>query len=166
MWSDVWHGFNANHFDVARAHVVQRAQARGAIGRALADAEVYIVRRSARRLRNRFVFVGLQAQEKASLCMLRRVVQTFPAAHGLPDTTVGLDAVAQQKERLNSGSYELDAAALWQAMTPAERTEYKAVDHVDPQTYKHATALFRETTIKFGCQKYIETTRDDDIALD
>lgn len=129
----------------------------------IADPEA-MVSNSIRRLRRNFVFVGLQTQEEASLCMLRKTVHEFAKAHGF-DNMDGLDSIGKPKERLNTGSYALSAKLLWDKMSEEQRREFKEVERVDLAIYREAVKMFHEVAARFGCEHLIVEAKDDSIAL-
>lgn len=147
LWSDGVSGYSRrNMFEIAEEKVDQ------------------LVNSSIDRLRHNFVFIGLQTQERASLCMLKEVVHDFAKAHGFANMS-GLQTLATPRERLNTGSYGLTGAILWQRMTPAEREEFKRVERVDLAIYRESVKMFGEMVRRFGCDRFVERRDEDDIAL-
>lgn len=122
-----------------------------------------IVFNSIRRLRRNFVFIGLQTQEKASLCMLQKTVEAFAKAHGFNNLS-GLDEISKHRERLNTGSYPLSAKILWNKMTKKQKDEFKRVERVDLAIYRESVKMFREMVKKFYCEEFVVDTEEDTIA--
>lgn len=146
LWSDGLTGFNQNHYVIPD------------------DRADTMVSNSISRLRRNFVFIGLQTQEKASLCMLKKTVEAFANTHGFQDLK-GLALLAKQRERMNTGSYALSGDILWQKMTEEQRTEYKRIEKVDLGIYKESVKMFHETAKKFQCHNLVVARDDDNIAL-
>lgn len=147
LWSDGWSGFSDHHlFNIAENEVEE------------------LVARSIQRLRRHFVFIGLQVQEKASLCMLKKTVEAFSKAHGITNMD-GLDNLAKQRQRMNTGSYGLSGKILWDRMSEQEREEFRKVERVDLAIYKESVKMFHEMARRLDCAHLIERRDDDAIAL-
>lgn len=143
LWSDGWSGFGQQHkFEISEE-----------------DADDLIVK-SVQKLRRNFVFVGLQSQERASLCMLQKTILEFTRAHGI-DALDGIGDIAVPKERMNSGQYPLTAAKLWEMMSPSEREEFKTVERVDLGIYNESVKMFGETVRKFECERFVTNIPED-----
>lgn len=119
---------------------------------------------SIRRLRRNFVFIGLQTQERASLCMLQKTVEAFSKAHGF-NNFFGLEDISKQRERLNTGSYPLSGTILWSKMTEDQKNEFKRVERVDLAIYKESVKMFREMVKKFDCLEFVVDSEEDEIAM-
>lgn len=122
------------------------------------------VRKSIQRLRRNFVFIGLQTQEKASLCMLRKSVAAFSVAHGIEELD-GLDLIDKSRERMNSGSYSYTGQVVWDKMSEEERDEFKRVEKVDLAIYKESVKMFNEMVRKFECRHLVTDNEEDSIGL-
>lgn len=147
LCSDGWSGFGEQHsFESANI-----------------DADKLVVQ-SIKRLRRNFLFVGLQSQERASLCMLRKTVLEFSRAHNI-EYLDGLDDIAIPKERMNTGGYALTASKLWNQMSDSERNTFKYIERVDLEIYRECQKMFNEVVRKFGCEDLIEEHDEDFIAL-
>lgn len=123
-----------------------------------------LVHNSIRRLRRNFVFIGLQNQEKASLCMLKYTVLQFAKAHKF-NNFKGIDAIAKPRERMNTGSYALSAEILWNNMTTKQKEQYKKVERVDLAIYRESVKMFHEMVKKFICERLVVDGDGDDIAM-
>ncbi|KAI0567810.1 Sulfotransferase [Gracilaria domingensis] len=123
-----------------------------------------MVMNSIRRLRRRFVFIGLQTQEKASLCMLKKTVAAFSKARGIQNMS-GLDVFEKTRERMNTGSYPLTAKTVWERMSEEQRNEFKAVEKVDLAIYKESVNMFHEMVRRFECRHFVEENDEDSIAM-
>lgn len=146
LWSDGETGFNDFRYEIP------------------VEKENDFVEKSIRRLRRNFVFIGLQSQERASLCMLRETVGSFAVAHGIRNIS-GLDAMAKPRERMNTGSYGLSAEKLWVRMSAEQKAEFKKVEKVDLAIYRESVSMFREMVSRFSCEELVEQRSGDDIAL-
>ena len=124
-----------------------------------------MVQNSVRRLRRNFVFIGLQTQEPASLCMLQKTVAAFTIAHGFINVG-GLEDISKQRERLNTGSYPFSGKILWNRMSEDQKNEFRRIERVDLAIYKESVKMFHEMARKFQCSDLITDSKDvDDIAL-
>lgn len=150
LWSDGMKGFHAHRFNIEDIESK--------------DAEQTILD-SITRLKRNFVFIGLQRQEKASLCMLRRTVEEFCAAHGITNmTNVGsLDA---PRARLNTGSYPMSSRELWMQMTDEQKKEFKRVERVDLGIYRASLDMFRRMAKQFKCDHLVDHNVDETLALE
>ena len=120
-----------------------------------------LVEKSIERLRHNFIFIGLQTQEKASLCMLKTTVEHFAKAHGFHDMK-GLDAIAKQKDRMNTGSYALTGEKLWSIMTKQQKEEFKKVEKVDLAIYGESMKMFKEMAKRMKCDHLIDNSNTED----
>ncbi|PXF46097.1 hypothetical protein BWQ96_04103 [Gracilariopsis chorda] len=123
-----------------------------------------MVRKSIERLRRKFVFIGLQTQEKASLCMLRKSVAAFSEAHGIEELD-GLELIDKARERMNSGSYSYTGKIVWEKMSEQERNEFKRVEKVDLAIYQESVKMFDEMVRKFGCRHLVRDNEEDSIGV-
>lgn len=146
LWSDGLSGYDKNH-----KFVVSDETAKD------------MVFNSIRRLRKNFVFIGLQTQEAASLCMLKKTVYEFATAHGFNNMD-GLDGFGTQRERLNTGSYPLTGELLWEQMSEHQKEEFKRVERVDLAIYRESVKMFHEMVKRFGCEDLVVESNEDNIA--
>lgn len=147
LWSDGWSGFGQQHrFEISDK-----------------DADG-LVAKSVQRLRQNFVFVGLQTQERASLCMLRKTILEFSRAHRIYNLG-GIDDIAEPKERMNTGGYALTAENLWERMSLSEREEFKTVERVDLGIYRESLKMFGEMVRRFKCEGFVEDVQQDFIGI-
>lgn len=147
LWSDGWSGFGKKH-----RYEIPESDAND------------LVAKSIQRLRRHFVFVGLQTQEKASLCMLKKTVLEFARAHGVHDLN-GIEDIAAPKERMNTGGYALTASKLWEQMSKSEREKFATVERVDLGIYSECLKMFGEMVRKFGCEAFVEDNDEDSIEI-
>lgn len=147
LWSDGLSGYNKNHTFIVREETAKDT-----------------VSDSVRRLRKNFVFIGLQMQERASLCMLKKTVYEFAKAHGFNNMD-GLDGFDTQRERLNTGSYPLTGKRLWEQMNEEQREEFKRVERVDLAIYRESVIMFHEKVKQFDCEHLVVDDDEDDIAI-
>lgn len=143
LWSDGWSGFGQQHrFEISEK-----------------DADDLIVK-SVQKLRQNFVFVGLQTQERASLCMLQKTILEFARAHEV-GALDGIDDIAAPRERMNTGQYPLTAEKLWELMSPSEREEFKTAERVDLGIYNESVKMFGEMVRRFECESFVTNTPED-----
>lgn len=147
LWSDGLLGYNENHTFIVRDEAARDT-----------------VSDSIRRLRKNFVFIGLQTQEKASLCMLKKTVYEFARAHGFNNMD-GLDDFDTQRERLNIGSYPLTGKLLWEQMNKEQREEFKRVERVDLAIFRESVKMFHEMVKRFDCEHLVVDDDEDNIAM-
>eukprot|EP00172_Hildenbrandia_rubra_P001254 Plantae.Rhodophyta-Hildenbrandia_rubra.ctg18000.p1 GENE.Plantae.Rhodophyta-Hildenbrandia_rubra.ctg18000~~Plantae.Rhodophyta-Hildenbrandia_rubra.ctg18000.p1 ORF type:complete len:260 (-),score=46.46 Plantae.Rhodophyta-Hildenbrandia_rubra.ctg18000:1123-1902(-) len=106
------------------------------------------------------VFVGLQEQEPASLCLLRKTVEAFNKAHGIGSSVKELEKLDTIRERLNTGSYKKTSAkALWNSLTSSEKELYRETERVDLALYREAKELFSKQVQILGCQRKLKKRR-------
>lgn len=146
LWSDGVMGFTDNSYEIGEETVST------------------MIQNSIRRLHRNFVFVGLQTQEAASLCMLKRTVHELAKAHGFSNMD-GLDELDKKRERLNTGSYPLSGIKIWEAMNQDQKEEFKRVEKVDLEIYRESVKMFHEMAKRFECAHLVEEKKGDDIAL-
>lgn len=121
-----------------------------------------------RRLRTEFVFIGLQAQERASLCMLQRTVDALSVKLGVKNRA-GVEDIGKAFSRnsskggtrLNAGDYPITAKDLWNSMSAEERGEYEEVEMVDLRIYEEGAKLFRKAADRLGCGHLVEQRQDE-----
>ncbi|CAN8067358.1 unnamed protein product [Agarophyton chilense] len=128
------------------------------------DSAGEMVFKSIQRLRQNFVFIGLQAQEKASLCMLKKSVAAFSKAQGVQNLN-GLDIIDKPRERMNTGSYPLSAKIVWEKMSEQQQNEFREVEKVDLAIYKESVKMFHEMVKKFECGHLVVDDDGDSIAM-
>lgn len=107
-------------------------------------------------LNQRFVFAGLQAQSRATNCMLEKLVQVFVHAHGIDDWVGTTELRERSHIRLNSGGYPWTAERLWNSMTASEKDQFRQVERVDLAIYEAAVQKFRRDVDIFSCGDAID----------
>lgn len=112
------------------------------------DEQLEVASRAGDVLRS-FVFVGLQRENGASKCMLRRVVEAFSAAHGIG--LDGADRIDMGGQVLNAGRYSVGAREVWEAMSEDERAIFKKTERVDTLVFEEGERLFRQQVGALGC---------------
>lgn len=147
LWSDGWRGYDGKH--------------RFAVPAETAASMVY---NSIKRLRKNFVFIGLQTQEPASLCMLRKTVKAFSKAHGF-ENVAGLQLISKQRERMNTGNYPISAKILWERMSWQQKKLFREVERVDLGIYRESVRMFHEKVKRFGCEHLVVESDEDTIAM-
>lgn len=108
-----------------------------------------VIRRAKDVLRS-FVFVGIQSEPDATMCVIRTVVRAFDIALNLQDdkdaskfgTRVGM---------MNKGSYSMSAEQIWDTLSEEERQEFERKEHVDLEIYREAERLFRNQLTVLRC---------------
>lgn len=168
LWSDGISGFSSGHQYVGVDMDVGAGVGASAGGMRETEAEALraeaLIRRSVQRLRRHFVFIGLQSQERASLCMLHETVVAFAKAHGITNLTRA-EEIAAPRERMNTGAYQLTADALWHRLSPSEREEFKRIEQVDLGIYKEGVQMFHEMVVRFGCAHLVQQVDNEWTAL-
>lgn len=121
-----------------------------------AGEERMVTKKSMRIMRD-YVFLGIQSERAASTCMLSKTVNAFSSVHGIK-----YDDIFQKANNapvLNTGSYALTAAQVWQRFTPQERQLFKRTEQVDLDIYKQSVRLFLEHVRLFGCEALVVNKR-------
>jgi len=97
----------------------------------------------------KYVFVGLQSESVASMCMLRKTIENFNIAHGISNE--GTEKVATTARTLNTGSYSLNAEKIWNQFTMDDKILFDRNEKVDLAIYAEGEKLFKEQAHLFGC---------------
>lgn len=164
LWSDGWSGFSEdNQFDIAAAALSKTEWMSEESLNVSSSLKDLAVKKSIKRLRRKFVFIGLQSQEAASLCMLEKTVRALSKVHGISNME-HVEEISKITERMNAGSYGLDGTKLWNGMSELERREYRHVEQVDLEIYKEGVRMFNEMASRFGCDHLVEVINDDELA--
>lgn len=112
-----------------------------------------VAERAIRILRD-YLFVGLQSESAASMCMLRKTIEHFNEAHGINNT--GTERVAASARVLNSGSYSLTASKIWRRLSMEERILFDRKERVDLSIYEEGEKLFKRQIRMFGCDHLVQ----------
>lgn len=97
----------------------------------------------------KYVFIGLQSENVASMCILRKTIENFNIAHGISNE--GTENVATTARTLNTGSYSLNAEKIWNQFTMEDKILFDRNEKVDLAIYAEGEKLFREQAHLFGC---------------
>lgn len=106
-----------------------------------------------RAILDRYVFIGLQSQPAATLCMLRRVLREFDGVNAVIPPSA--KALRTHIDVENKGSYKLGADEVWDALSLVEKQRFQRHEWVDLRIYEHAHMLFTRQVLQFGCTQYI-----------
>lgn len=151
--SDGIHGFNKRHRYYYHNNTIVDTN------------KAAIIKAVKHRLSTNFVFIGLQAQEAASLCMLQHTVDALSSQLGVRNRTgiedIGKVSTLGVRKRLNVGDYPINAKQVWSGMTEEERREYEDVEMIDLKIYEEGVALFRKAAHKLGCAHLVEHKDDE-----
>jgi len=109
-----------------------------------------------------FLFIGLQSQRRANMCMLRKTISLFKKAHGVK---VGVneemeDTQNEKRGLLNSGSYPYSFKKVKELLSEGEISTFESNEHADLRVYEEGVRLFHRHTKQFGCESHI---RDSEI---
>lgn len=103
-----------------------------------------------------FVFIGLQTQRRANICMLKKTLALFKKAHGLAvDDENMVDQVEKEKLQLNSGSYSYSFEKVLQLLSDEEIRTFERNEHSDLRIYEEGEQLFRSRVKQFRCESQI-----------
>lgn len=106
------------------------------------------------RILKSFVFIGLQTENEATLCMFKKVLKIFKRAHDVIDIDPeqDMDGHANMRE-LNSGSYTFSEETVREKLSAEEMGIFERREHEDITIYEEGVALFWNQVQEFGCQK-------------
>lgn len=97
----------------------------------------------------KYVFVALQTERRASMCMLRKTVEAFNEAHGIDGK--GVAEAADGDKVFNSGSYALSAGQVWAKFSKDDRALFNTKERVDLLIYAESVKMFRRQVNMFSC---------------
>lgn len=120
------------------------------------EKEEQVVRESKEIIRS-YVFIGLQAETDASVCMLKKTVEAFSEVHGIvnPD----MEKIARDVPRNNAGSYKMTAEMAWEKLTPDEQKAFIEEERVDLAIYEEGLKMFRKHVKRFKCEHLVKSTQ-------
>lgn len=118
--------------------------------------EEEVVRKSKEIIRN-YVFIGLQTETDASVCMLKKTVEEFNKVHGIVNNET--DAIAQGIPRDNAGSYKMTSAMVWDKLTLEEQKMFNEAERVDLAIYEEGLKMFKQQVKQFKCDHLVKKTQ-------
>lgn len=101
-----------------------------------------------------FVFIGLQTQREANMCMLKNTIAFFKKAHRVKADTE-TEELEQDDKRLNSGGYSISYEKVLRLLTDEEIRTFETNEHSDLRVYEEGVRLFHEHANQFGCESHI-----------
>lgn len=102
-----------------------------------------------------FVFVGLQTENQATLCMFKKTLRIFKEAHNVGD----LEENEQDSDKndnmreLNSGSYALSEETVRAKLSDEELAIFERKEQEDITLYEQGVQLFWRQVKEFDCEK-------------
>lgn len=104
----------------------------------------------------RYIFIGLQEEYEASMCMLRKTIEVFNKALGIKNGYTY--HVASTQRVLNQGSYSLSAAKIWKRFTAEEKLQFEANDKVEHALFKEGLNMFKWQVKLFRCEHLVKNS--------
>ena len=101
-----------------------------------------------------YIFVGLQTESAASMCMLRKTIENFNTAQGISNE--GTEKVAARARVLNTGSYLLNSTTIWGRLKDEERMIFNKKENVDISIYEEGERLFKKQVKMFQCESFLK----------